>query len=56
MRQDEATRAIPIMVLTAKQLTDEEKRQLNGHVAGVFERNSLAGAELVSWLHQLVGG
>jgi CheY-like chemotaxis protein len=55
LRGAEATRSIPIMVLTAKDLTDEDRRQLNGQVAAVFERNSLAGAELIGWLHQLVG-
>jgi CheY-like chemotaxis protein len=55
LRGSEATRSIPIMVLTAKDLTDEDRRQLNGQVAAVFERNSLAGAELIGWLHQLVG-
>ncbi len=55
LRRDESTRSIPIMVLTAKQLTDEDKKQLNG-VAAVFERNSLAGPELIGWLRQLVGG
>jgi signal transduction histidine kinase/CheY-like chemotaxis protein/CHASE3 domain sensor protein len=55
LRSDASTRSIPIMVLTAKQLTNEDKKQLNGHVAAVLERNSLAGHELVSWLHQLTG-
>jgi CheY-like chemotaxis protein/anti-sigma regulatory factor (Ser/Thr protein kinase) len=55
LRGDESTRSIPIMVLTAKNLTEEDRRQLNGQVAAVFERNSLAGAELIDWLHQLVG-
>lgn len=55
LRRDESTRSIPIMVLTAKQLTDQDKKQLNGLVAGVFERNSLVGAELISWLRQLLG-
>jgi CheY-like chemotaxis protein len=55
LRGDASTRSIPIMVLTAKQLTNEDKKQLNGHVAAVLERNSLAGHELVSWLHQLTG-
>jgi CheY-like chemotaxis protein len=55
LRSDDSTRSIPIMVLTAKQLTDEDKKQLNGYVAAVFERNSLAGPELISWLRQLVG-
>jgi len=56
LRSDESTRSIPIMVLTAKQLNDEDKKQLNGYVAAVFERNSLAGPELIGWLRQLVGG
>ncbi|MHB8590330.1 MAG: response regulator [Candidatus Dormibacteraceae bacterium] len=55
LRGDESTRSIPIMVLTAKDLTEEDRQQLNGQVAAVFERNSLAGAELIGWLHQLVG-
>jgi hypothetical protein len=54
MRRDESTRSIPIMVLTAKQLTDGDKKKLNGQVAAVFERNSLAGPELVNWLRQLL--
>jgi signal transduction histidine kinase/DNA-binding response OmpR family regulator/CHASE3 domain sensor protein len=55
LRGDESTRSIPIMVLTAKVLTEEDRRQLNGQVAAVFERDSLAGPELIGWLHQLVG-
>ena len=43
------------LVLTAKELTDEDKKQLNGSVAAVFDRKSLAGPELIGWLHQLVG-
>ena len=38
------------MVLTAKTLTDSEKRALNGQVAAIFQRNSGAGAELTEWL------
>ena len=55
LRSDESTRSIPIIVLTSKNLTEEDRRQLNGQVAALFERNSLAGAELIGWLHQLVG-
>jgi len=56
LRSDSSTSSIPIMVLTAKQLTEEDRRQLNGQVAAVFERNSLAGPELIGWLHKLLGG
>ena len=48
------TRQIPIMVLTAKVLNPDDKRALNGHVAAIFQRNSVAGAELIDWLHGLV--
>ena len=54
LRADKATRSIPIMVLTAKELTLDDKRALNGHVAAIFQRNSVGGAELVAWLHGLV--
>jgi PAS domain S-box-containing protein len=55
LRADEATRSIPIMVLTAKTLTEDDKTALNGQVAAIFERNSLAGTELTGWLRGIVG-
>jgi len=54
LRADSATRSIPIMVLTAKELTTEDKAALNGQVAAIFQRNSLAGSELVEWLRGFV--
>jgi len=54
LREEEATKQIPIMVLTAKILTSEDKRLLSGHVAAVFQRNSVAGPELVAWLRGIV--
>jgi CheY-like chemotaxis protein len=54
LRTNVLTRSIPIMVLTAKELTDADKAALNGHVAAIFQRNSLAGSELVEWLRGFV--
>ena len=54
LRTNLLTRSIPIMVLTAKELTDADKAALNGHVAAIFQRNSLAGPELVEWLRGFV--
>jgi PAS domain S-box-containing protein len=54
LRAEEATRSIPIMVLTAKVLTADDKKALNGQVAAVFERNSVAGTELTAWLRGIV--
>ena len=54
LRTDATTRSIPIMVLTAKELTIDDKAALNGHVAAIFQRNSLAGPELIAWLRGFV--
>jgi CheY-like chemotaxis protein len=54
LRADQATRSIPIMVLTAKTLTEADKKALNGQVAAIFERNSVAGTELTAWLRSIV--
>ena len=51
---DVATRSIPIMVLTAKELTIDDKVALNGHVAAIFQRNSVASPELIAWLRGFV--
>ncbi|TME04257.1 MAG: response regulator [Chloroflexi bacterium] len=54
LRAEDRTRTIPIMVLTAKTLTADDKRSLNGNVAAIFQRNSVAGAELIEWLRGIV--
>jgi signal transduction histidine kinase/DNA-binding response OmpR family regulator len=54
LRADEATRGIPIMVLTAKDLTEADKRQLNGHVATVLSRRSTGAADLLGQLQHVV--
>jgi CheY-like chemotaxis protein len=53
LRAEQATRLIPIMILTAKTLTHDDKKALNGQVAAIFQRNS--GTELVPWLRDIVG-
>jgi CheY-like chemotaxis protein len=54
LRGEEATRSIPIMILTAKDLTDDDKRQLNGHVAAIVARQSTAATDLLGWLRRLM--
>jgi len=54
LRAEEATKSIPIMILTAKVLTEADKSALNGQVAAVFQRNSVAGPELTAWLRGIL--
>jgi CheY-like chemotaxis protein/anti-sigma regulatory factor (Ser/Thr protein kinase) len=53
LRANEATRAIPIMVLTAKDLTDDDKRQLNGHVSAILSGGSTASSDLLAHLQEV---
>jgi signal transduction histidine kinase/CheY-like chemotaxis protein len=54
LRADPATRHIPIMILTARTLTEADKRHLNGHVSTILSRGSTAAADLVEHLRRLV--
>ncbi len=54
LRSDKATVAMPIMVLTAKELSDSDKQQLNGRVSSILQRGSTGATELVSHLRQVI--
>jgi len=51
---NEATRTIPIMVLTAKSLTRAEIDQLNGRVSIILKRGSTGAVALLSQLHAVL--
>jgi CheY-like chemotaxis protein len=40
LRQDEQWRSIPIVILTAKELTSQDRQKLNGRVVKIFEKGS----------------
>jgi CheY-like chemotaxis protein/anti-sigma regulatory factor (Ser/Thr protein kinase) len=54
LRDKASTRGIPIMVLTAKTLTESDIKQLNGHVSTILRRGSTGAADLVGLLRQVV--
>lgn len=47
-------RAIPIIVLTAKDLTPDDRERLNGHVAEVLEKQAYSLDDLLADLRELV--
>jgi PAS domain S-box-containing protein len=51
---EEATNSIPVMILTSKTLTEYDKRSLNGQVAAIFQRNSVAATDLTARLRSIV--
>jgi signal transduction histidine kinase/CheY-like chemotaxis protein len=46
--------SIPVIVLTAKDLTEEERRRLNGHVSRVLQKGTYQRDELLEHVSQLV--
>jgi PAS domain S-box-containing protein len=54
LHADDSTREIPIMILTGKNLTADDKRQLNGNVAAILERGTTGATDLVGWLNRLM--
>ncbi|MEA2641513.1 MAG: hypothetical protein QOF51_2907 [Chloroflexota bacterium] len=54
LREDPTTKDVPILIVTAKELSMEDKRALNGHVAAIIQKAGLAPLELVAWLNRLV--
>ncbi len=47
LRRNPAWRDIPVIVLTAKQLTDEDRQRLNGDVQRILQKTSLSHAEIL---------
>ena len=54
MREREAWRAVPVAVITAKELTDEERRRLNGGVERVVAKGGRGLDALATTVRELV--
>jgi len=54
LRADEATRDVPIMVLTASHLSEADKKFLNGRVSKILSRGSVANKDIVGLLKRVV--
>jgi threonine synthase len=47
LKQDDRTRNIPIIVLTAKELTTRERERLNGQIEGLLQKGSFMDEDLL---------
>jgi CheY-like chemotaxis protein len=54
MRRNEAWRGIPVIVVTAKTLTDEDRRRLNGGVERVMQKGAFNSEALMNEIRSLV--
>ncbi len=54
LAEGEATKSIPIMVVTAKHLTEADIDQLNGHVSTIIKRGSIGTVDLLKQLQAVL--
>jgi signal transduction histidine kinase/DNA-binding response OmpR family regulator/HAMP domain-containing protein len=54
LRTDEANCAIPVVVISAKEMDDEERAQLNGHVSRVIDKRGQTSSALLPEVTRLV--
>ncbi|MET3293217.1 UNVERIFIED_CONTAM: signal transduction histidine kinase/CheY-like chemotaxis protein [Brevibacillus sp. OAP136] len=56
LRKREEWRAIPIVVVTAKTITDEERQRLNGYVKNIVQKGNFERNALLQEIRQLITG
>ncbi len=54
LRQQAAWRSIPVVVVTAKDLTPEDRQRLNGYVERILQKGAHSREELLREIHDLV--
>jgi CheY-like chemotaxis protein len=54
IKNDARFRSIPVVIITAKDLSDEDRARLNGGVARIFRKGTIAREELLRELRPLL--
>jgi len=54
LRRHETAHAVPVVVVTAKELTEEDKRRLNGSVERILQKGSMTRDALLAEVRRLV--
>ncbi|HSF83775.1 MAG TPA: response regulator [Anaerolineales bacterium] len=47
LKYDKRTQAIPVIVVSAKEMTREDRQRLNGHIEAIYQKGSLPPREFV---------
>jgi len=56
LRHHESAHAVPVVVVTAKELTADDKRRLNGSVERILQKGSMSRDALLAEVRRLVAG
>jgi CheY-like chemotaxis protein len=54
LRQQDAWRSIPVVVVTAKDLTPNDRQRLNGYVEQILQKGAYSQEALLHEVHRLV--
>jgi threonine synthase len=54
LRSDPRTRGLPIVVVSAKDISPEERKRLNGHIEAVFQKGALQPRKFVDQVIQVI--
>ncbi|MBM4424988.1 MAG: pyridoxal-phosphate dependent enzyme [Chloroflexi bacterium] len=54
LRRDKRTREIPVIVVSAKDITHDDRRRLSGHIEALYQKGSLSPKALVDQVVQAV--
>ena len=52
MKAEEKLKDIPIIVMTAKELSEEERRRLDGKIKGLLQKGSFMDSDLLGDIQQ----
>jgi threonine synthase len=54
LKLDPRTKHIPVVVVSAKDITPEERKRLNGHIEAVYQKGSLPPRKFVDKVVQTI--
>jgi threonine synthase len=54
LKMDPRTQNIPVVVVSAKDITSEERKRLNGHIQALFQKSSLPPRKFVEQMVQVI--
>jgi threonine synthase len=54
LKLDPRTKDIPVVVVSAKDITNEERQRLNGHIEGLYQKGSLPPRRFVDQVVQVI--
>ncbi len=56
LRRRQDSQRVPVIVITAKDLTEEDHRRLNGGVQRIIQKGAASQGQVVEWVRELLAG